>query len=208
MKAAEKIGTRMQVGLIQEEKLFQAPAYQAEPFLSRMWSIPAANWYPFTHRGVRHAQGISLRPSHSLATRRAGRRVSDLRLPGWRGREAGQEWRSELRNVEPGRIWSPPCDLPAAAAPEGRGRQGHFPDLRGNRGALPGGRAGHPRPRPCRRGPRLQSRDRALPAVRSRRSGDEEDHRHDPQAHGTALLWLALLHSEHEHHRASDGDRL
>jgi len=39
MKAAEKIGTRMQVGLIQEEKLFQAPAYQAEPFLSRMWSI-------------------------------------------------------------------------------------------------------------------------------------------------------------------------
>src|SRR5262249_33157324 len=39
MKAAEKIGTRMQVRLIEEEKVCQAPAYQPERVISWMWSI-------------------------------------------------------------------------------------------------------------------------------------------------------------------------
>src|SRR5262245_12716766 len=45
---------------------------------------------------ARHAQAIPLRSSHPLAARRARRRLPDFRLPGRRGREAGQERHPEL----------------------------------------------------------------------------------------------------------------
>ena len=44
--------------------------------------------------------------------------------------------------------------------------KGDLPDLRRDRRALPGSRAGDPRPRPRGGRPRLQSRDRPLPAAR------------------------------------------
>src|SRR5262245_2058539 len=101
--------------LSRKQQLFRQTGYQI-PGLC-LTSVARSAKQPRVHsfqvrseQEEQHAERISLRPPHPLAERRVGLRVPDLRFPGRRGRQAGQEWLSQLRDVESGRVWPASCD--------------------------------------------------------------------------------------------------